>query len=254
MADNITTDVATLASKDVGGVQYPRNLITDETGADAVGVVGSSPAANTLLGRLKTIADGITTLSSSVDGLEALATALNGFVDGVEGLIGTTNTTLTTMSGYVDGLETLQGTTNTSLTALQGLVDGLEGLLGAVATEATLAALSAKLPTLGQKAQSESVSIVPATGVDPATSAKQDEATALLSQLVPSAAPFAITPHASNPLERETDAIAIKTAGTLVFRYPGAGSDTTLDLPVGFFPIKATHVRATSTAAGISGF
>lgn len=37
---------------------------------------------------------------------------------------------LTTLDGRVDGLETLIGTTNTSLTTIDGRVDGIEGLLG----------------------------------------------------------------------------------------------------------------------------
>jgi len=57
---------------------------------------------------------------------------------------------------------------NTLLGRLKAIAAGLAGL----ATEATLAALSAKLPaSLGAKAQSGSLSIVPATGVDLATNA-----------------------------------------------------------------------------------
>lgn len=47
---------------------------------------------------------------------------LNGYVDGVETLIGTTNSTLTTIDGRVDGLEALVTSTN-------GYVDGIEGSL-----------------------------------------------------------------------------------------------------------------------------
>lgn len=76
MADNITTPVAdgqVLALKDVGGVKFPQNLLNDTAGADAMGLVGTTPAANTLLGRLKAIAD--------------LLALTNGYVDGVEGLL-----------------------------------------------------------------------------------------------------------------------------------------------------------------------
>lgn len=82
--------------------------------AALIGDVAASPAANTVLDRLKTIATNLTSLA--------------GFLDGVEGLQGSTNTLLTTIGGYLDGLETLQGTTNTSLTAIAGYVDGLEAL------------------------------------------------------------------------------------------------------------------------------
>jgi hypothetical protein len=49
-----------------------------------------------------------TTIIGHVDGIE-------GSVDGIETLIGTTNTTLTTIDGRVDGLETLVTSTNTKL-------------------------------------------------------------------------------------------------------------------------------------------
>lgn len=71
-----------------------------------LGEVAANPAANTLLARLKDIATGVSGLA--------------GFLDGVEGLQGTTNTLLTGLNGYVDGLETLA-------TTLNGYVDGLEG-------------------------------------------------------------------------------------------------------------------------------
>lgn len=48
------------------------------------------------------------TLIGHVDGIE-------GSVDGIETLVGTTNTTLTTIDGRVDGLETLVTSTNTKL-------------------------------------------------------------------------------------------------------------------------------------------
>lgn len=161
--------------------------------AALIGEVQASPTANTLLDRLKTIAANITTMSGYVDGLEALATSLNGYVDGLEGFVdgletlqGTTNTTLTTLNGYVDGLEALA-------TSLNGYVDGLETLQGAVTETAPatdtassglngrlqriaqrLTSLIALLPaSLGPKAGSGSLSIVPATDAGMATSANQ---------------------------------------------------------------------------------
>lgn len=61
-----------------------------------VAVTGVSTAANQ------------TTIIGHVDGIE-------GSVDGIETLIGTTNSTLTTIDGRVDGLETLVTSTNTKL-------------------------------------------------------------------------------------------------------------------------------------------
>lgn len=65
----------------------------------------------------------------------ALQTSLNGFVDGLEGLVATTNSTLAIidldvdgLEASVDGLEALVGTTNSSLSSIDGHVDGLEAL------------------------------------------------------------------------------------------------------------------------------
>lgn len=151
--------------------------------AALVGEVTASPTANTLLDRLKVIATKLDTLGGYTDGLETLATSLNGYVDGLEGFVdgietlqGTTNTTLTTLNGYVDGLESLA-------TSLNGYVDGLETLNGAVTETAPasdtassglngrlqriaqrITSLIALLPTsLGAKAGTGSLSIVPAT-------------------------------------------------------------------------------------------
>ncbi len=104
MADNISTPVdagKVLAFKDIGGILFALNLLADAAGADAMGLVTASPAANTLLGRLKAIAD--------------LLTSTNGYVDGLEGLQTTANGALAQIVGYVDGLETLQGTGNATL-------------------------------------------------------------------------------------------------------------------------------------------
>lgn len=83
--------------------------------ATALGEVAASPTANTVLDRLKTIAASLTSLGGYSDGLEALATTLNGLVDQLE--------------GYVDGLETLVTSSNTKLDTLATYVDGLEALI-----------------------------------------------------------------------------------------------------------------------------
>jgi len=136
------------------------------------------------------------------------------------------------------------------------------------ATGASFAITAEALPaTLGAKAAAASLSIVPATDASfsisadalplptgAATAAKQDEATAAIEALRTSGAPFPITPHASDPLERETAAISVVTGGTIVFRFPGAGSDETIEVPAGFFPLVASHIRDTSTASGLTGW
>lgn len=63
-------------------------------------------------------------------------TTIIGHVDGIETLIGTTNSILSTIDGRVDGVETLIGTTNTTLTAIDGHVDGLEASATAIDTNA----------------------------------------------------------------------------------------------------------------------
>lgn len=62
----------------------------------------------------------------------AKLTTITGHVDGIEALIGTTNTTLTTIDGRVDGLETLVTSTNTKLDTTIGHLDGVEGVLGTI--------------------------------------------------------------------------------------------------------------------------
>lgn len=96
MADNVTTPVAdgkVLAFKDIGGILFALNLLVDAAGQDVMGLVAASPAANTMLGRLKAIAD--------------LLTSQNGYVDGLEGLQTAGNATLTQIAGYLDGVEGL---------------------------------------------------------------------------------------------------------------------------------------------------
>lgn len=46
-------------SDTIGGKEYSRATLKDTTGADAMGLVAATPAANTLLGRLKALVDAI---------------------------------------------------------------------------------------------------------------------------------------------------------------------------------------------------
>ena len=52
----------TNVSETIGGKEYGRSLLADTAGTDAMGVVGASPAANTLLGRLKAVVDAVLSL------------------------------------------------------------------------------------------------------------------------------------------------------------------------------------------------
>jgi hypothetical protein len=88
----------------------------------------------------------------------ALLTAIKNAVDGLEGLITSTNTHVDQLEGYTDGLETLVGATNTAIasanTKLDTLhtdVDGLETLVGA--TNTAVAGTNTKLGDGTQKAQ-----------------------------------------------------------------------------------------------------
>jgi hypothetical protein len=115
---------------------------------------------------LKVDGSAVTQPVSGTVAVTGVATAANqttliGHVDGVETLIGTTNSTLSTIDGRVDGveallttidadtgslpgiatsvdgIETLIGTTNTTLTTIDGRVDGVETLLGRLLPRAT---------------------------------------------------------------------------------------------------------------------
>ena len=174
-----TTPVA--AGTDIGETIddkfYNRVFLKDTAGADAMGLVVTAPAANTLLGRLKAIAD-----------------------------------------------------------ALAGM-----------ALDATIAALSAKLPvSLGAKAQSGSLSIVPATGTDLATDTTV-KTTASADDL------FAITPSDSTPLATIPKALLVTAAGNVAVRGTGA-SPVTIPVTVGqVLPIRARYVYATNTTATVVG-
>lgn len=89
----------TNVSETINAKEYGRSLLADAAGADAMGLVATTPAANTLLGRLKAISD-------NTDGIE-------GFLDGVEGLITATNAALATLNGYNDTVEALLTSGNT---------------------------------------------------------------------------------------------------------------------------------------------
>lgn len=179
MADNITAPAAgtILATDEIGGVHHPRTKIsfggdgtaTDVSDANPLPVelaAGFSTSAkqDALVAAIEAIApDDAATETTLTEVATRLATII-GHVDGLEGLA-------TALNGYVDGLEALNGTTNTTLTALNGFVDGLEGgqasLLTALGLLLTKDQFEARIPTQGPKAASGSISTTPSTDQDP---------------------------------------------------------------------------------------
>lgn len=70
---------------------------------------------------------------------------------------------------------------------------------------------------------------------------------------LPSRAPYAVTPHATNPLPIPSKALYIGGAGNVVLRGTGSDADVTFTaVPAGTtLHVAASHVRATSTATNI---
>jgi len=262
MADNVTTPVpagTALATKDVAGVQYPRTLIADEAGSDAVGAVGAAPAANTILGRLKAIADALLgTIGVSVSSLPLPAgAATSAKQDAIVAAIG--GATYYPVTQPVSGTF-WQTTQPVSLEAVP--------LPSGAATEATLGAISGKLPaSLGSKAAAASFSITPASDATfpisagslplptgAATAAKQDAATAAIEATsLAGLVPFPITPG-SSALARPIVMLSIATGGDVVFTPVGGGGDVTVTLPAGSHPLPATHIKSGTTAEGLTGW
>lgn len=77
---------------------------------------------------------------AAVEAITAALGTIDGRVDGIETLIGTTNTTLTTIDGRVDGLEALITTLNGKIDTLDTSVDAVATAVAAAAAATTLAA------------------------------------------------------------------------------------------------------------------
>ena len=60
----------------------------------------------------------------------------------------------------------------------------------------------------------------------------------------------AVTPHDTNALAFTTRAIYVGVAGDVVCRPADSSSDITIkNAPIGWHPIRVTHIRATNTTA-----
>lgn len=251
MADNLIAPAAgaVLATRELGGAHYTAAILATDDGADVNAGnplpvdIGAGPFAVT--GTVALDSSALTALETIDLGATSLAALENITVGG----------TVELGSTSLAALESITATgplTDTQLRATAVPVSLTDQL--------TLSGFQARIPTLGAKASSGSVSIVPASDATfplptgAATAAKQDQTAALIEATVALDAPFAITPHATDPLERETKAISLVTGGTVVYRHPDEGSDRTITLPSGLFPLRATHIRATSTAADLTGF
>ena len=261
--DNITTPATgvVLATDEIAGVQYPRSKVGfgvdgafTDVSADAPlpvaivsgGGAGGSAGDASAANQATEIAR-LTSILSSVDGLEGLLTTANSLLGG----------TLTV-----------------------ALPDG-------AAADATVAALSAKLPaSLGPKAVSTSLSIVPATSSDMATNAgiasalagvsfypatqpvsatalplpagaatAANQATAItaLQNSAPADDLFAITPSDTVALATVPKALLVTVAGNVAVRGTGA-APVTLAVTAGqILPIRARYVYATNTTATVVG-
>ena len=164
------------------------------------------------------------TVSSSVLPTGA-ATSANqttelGYLDGVETLIGTTNSTLTTIDGRVDGIEALIGTTNSTLTTIDGRVDGIEALLGTTNTNT------------GQTPQNANVT----------DSTNQTVGVAAVSEAPPSdAIGFELSADPAN-----TGIVYYRLGGTAT---TSAGHPLEASRDTGFMPVKATISLIASAAS-----
>lgn len=68
----------------------------------------------------------------------------------------------------------------------------------------------------------------------------------------PSNEAYAVVPHAADPLPNGVPRfIYVGTPGTLVCKLPDSAGDVSYLNASGFMPIRPSHVRASSSAAGI---
>lgn len=186
----------------------------------------------------------LTTIDGRVDGVETLLTAIDGHVDALE--------------SSVDGVETLIGTTNSTLTTIDSRVDGLETSTSSIDT---------KTPALGQALAAASTPVVltaaqeaaltpPAAITGFATSAKQDT---LLAELqlkadLTETQPVSLASVPTHAVTQsgtwtEANSAAIKTAVETLDNAI-AGSEMQVDV-VGALPAGANAIGKLAANSGV---
>lgn len=102
--------LVTIAGDEISSKKYQRiKLIHGADGVNAGDVSSANPLPVTDTGHA--------TNAALITATNALLTLTNGYVDGLEGLLGVLHTDLLTVDGHVDGLETAVASTNTLLTS-----------------------------------------------------------------------------------------------------------------------------------------
>lgn len=278
MADNITAPAtgAVIATHEIGGVHYPRTKL-------AFGADGAATDVTTTDRLPVQTQPGLATDAK----LDALIVAIGGLSPGGGGggdasaanqltgntLLGEIAASLESATYYpatqpISGTVGISGSvavTGTFWQATQPVSVASLPLPTGAATETTLTTLAGKLPTLGAKASSGSVSMTPASDATfpvsaaslplpsgAATATKQDAQTAAIDNLASAKRWFPITP-ADSALAVVPDAIFVSGAGTIVARGDD-GNDATFTVAAGTtLLIRPAQVRAASTATGIVG-
>lgn len=185
-----------------------------------------------------------------------------GAVDGLEALVGTTNTTLATIGTYTDTLESLLASTN-------GYVDGLEGLLGSQATAANQAiqiaaeqAILAKIIAAPATAANQAAEVASLANIDTKmgllTGTGEYEAAAAGATDQVMGATGAAGDYLSHiviqPATTSPGAVTVKDGTTVIFTFTGgAVSVSNLDpitVPLGFYSVSGAF--KVSTGANVA--
>lgn len=138
-ADGVLQSSATLSGDVTAGTEYTEGdtdasitggVVMWEDGSDTVRAVSAAkplpvslPTATVITLTPPAAITGFATAANQTTELSSLS-AIDGHVDGIEGLLGTTNSSLSTIDGHVDGLETSVASIDTKTPALGQAVAG----------------------------------------------------------------------------------------------------------------------------------